>query len=84
MPRYIKTYLDSKRRKSYKEKIFRSNRLKTYLGYTCDNVQIRRFKTYCQLTGASKSVYSQFALSRHGLRKYANFGLIPGVKPSSW
>jgi len=84
MPRYIKIYLDNKRRTKFDEKILRSKRLSTYLGYTRDKTQKRSFKTYCQLTGATKSVYSQFALSRHCLRKYTNFGLVVGVMPSSW
>jgi len=84
MPRYIKVYLDNKRRIKYNEKKSRANRLIQYLDNITSQGQIRLFKSYCQSTGASKSVYSQFALSRHSLRKYANFGLVSGVKPSSW
>lgn len=84
MPRYIKIYLDNKRRSKFKEKHLRAKRLSTYLGYTNEKIQKRSFKTYCQLTGAARSVYSQFAMSRHYLRKYANLGLVVGVKASSW
>jgi len=81
---YIKLYVDDKRRKKFNERFVRHDRLIDYLTTICVNPQTRRFKTYCQLTTASHSVYSQFALSRHCLRKYANHGLIPGVRPASW
>jgi len=81
---YIKLYIDDKRRKKFKERLVRYDRLTNYLNQTSPNPQIIRFKSYCQLTTASHSVYYQFALSRHCLRKYTNFGFIPGVMPSSW
>jgi len=81
---YIKLYIDDKQRKKFSERLLRSNRLSAYLNKASPNVQIIRFKSYCQLTTASHSVYFQFALSRHCLRKYTNFGLVPGVMPSSW
>jgi small subunit ribosomal protein S14 len=84
MPHYIKLYIDDKGRKRFNERFARYNRLNEYLFNTSVEQQTRRFKTYCQLTGASRSIYSQFGLSRHCLRKYANFGLIPGVRPASW
>lgn len=84
MPRYIKVYLDNKRRKKYSEKKSRVLRLTKYLSTTTREGQIRLFKSYCQSTGASRSIYSQFALSRHSLRKYANCGLVSGVIASSW
>jgi len=81
---YIKLYIDDKRRKKFNERFVRHDRLMNYLNKIAINPPIRRFKTYCQLTTASHSVYSQFGISRHCLRKYANFALIPGVMPSSW
>jgi len=84
MAKYIKLFRDDKRRKRLLIKFRRYQRLKAYLGYTSQETQIIRFKNYCQLTGASKSYYSQFALSRHSLRKKASFGLLPGVAKASW
>jgi len=84
MPRYIKLLLDNRRRQQYSEKARRSNRLTMHLSNIVLKEQTRLFKAYCQSTTASHSVYSQFALSRHSLRKHANFGLVSGVKPSSW
>lgn len=84
MPRYISIYIEHKKRIKFSEKQLRNRRLKEYLHQTLPSPQIHKFKNYCQLTGAGKSVYSQFALSRHSLRKHLNFGLIPGVMPSSW
>jgi len=84
MAHYIKFYIDDKQRKRFNERFARYNRLNAYLINISTNFKPKRFKTYCQLTGASRSVYSQFAISRHCLRKYANFGLIPGVRPASW
>jgi ribosomal protein S14 len=84
MPRYIKIYLDDKRRKQYSEKKSRARKLTNYLSSTINNGQIRLFTSYCQSTTASQSVYSQFALSRHSLRRFANCGLICGVTASSW
>jgi len=84
MPRYIKLYLDDKRRNKYREINSRYIRLTKYLDNTNGEAQIRRFKSYCQSTTASRSVYSQFALSRNSLRHYASFGMVSGVTPSSW
>lgn len=84
MATYIKRYTDSKRRSNFKEKLLRRNRLKYYLTHTRFTPQIIKYKTYCQLTGAARSVYYGFALSRHCFRNYANFGYLPGVITSSW
>jgi len=84
MPRYINIYKDNKQRIKFNEKLYRNNKLKLYLHQTIKQQQIHKFKNYCQITGAGKSIYSQFMLSRHSLRKYLNFGLIPGAMPSSW
>lgn len=84
MARYIKIFTDNKRRLGFQEKWSRKDRLKYYLTQTTPVSRIRRFQTYCQLTGASRSVYYGFALSRHSFRKCANHGLMPGVMPSSW
>lgn len=84
MPRYIKIYLDNKQRTQYSEKKSRATRLKNYLNNTMNKGQIRLFTSYCQSTSASQSIYSQFALSRHSLKKYASCGLVSGVIASSW
>lgn len=75
---------DNRSRKSFAERALRSTRFLAYLDKTHKKQQIFLLKSYCQLTAAGKSVYYQFALSRHSLRKNANFGLVSGVKPSSW
>lgn len=43
-----------------------------------------RLKNYCVLTGRSKSIYSDFKLSRIKLRELALDCLVNGVKKSSW
>lgn len=84
MPRYIKIYKDNKQRKTYSEKESRNYNLAKYLNKRSAVGKIRRFKTYCQTSGASHSILAHFSLSRNSLRKYANFGLVSGVMPSSW
>jgi ribosomal protein S14 len=81
---YIKVFTAAGRRRNFHEKENRRVQMQIYLKKIVPPQQIRLFKSHCNLTGASKSIYSQFALSRHCLRKYANFGLVCGVKPSSW
>lgn len=84
MAKYIKIFLDNKRRQNFNERLMRKYRLNYYLTNTPIYIQTSTFKNYCQISGASRSIYYKFALSRHYLRKYANMGLIPGVMPSSW
>lgn len=84
MSRYIKLYTDNKRRQNFKEKSHRFNRLSLYLLHTKNHFPITIIKNYCQVTGASKSIYSNFGISRHILRVRVNFGLINGVIASSW
>jgi len=82
-----KTYRNINKIKSQKKLNLKSRRyklLKEYLGHTVNNHKINRLKNYCQLTGAARSYHSQFALSRHSLRKLMYFGLIPGVTQASW
>ncbi len=43
-----------------------------------------RFKNRCSLTGRPRSYYRKFGISRIMLRQLASWGLIPGVKKSSW
>lgn len=45
---------------------------------------ISRIKNFCILTGKGRSVYRQFHLSRHQFREKALYGLLRGVKKSSW
>lgn len=83
MARYIKTFKDAKQRKNYQIKIYRFKQLKLYFGVKLQQ-QKNKLKSYCQVTGASRSYYKQFAFSRHCLRKNVAFGLVPGVMKSSW
>ena len=43
-----------------------------------------RLHNRCKLTGRPKGYMRQFGISRVTFRETANFGLIPGVKKSSW
>lgn len=43
-----------------------------------------RFKNRCSLTGRPRSYYRKFGISRIMLRQLASWGLIPGLKKSSW
>lgn len=43
-----------------------------------------RYRNRCAVTGRSRAYYSKFGLSRNVIRHYASFGLISGLKKSSW
>jgi small subunit ribosomal protein S14 len=43
-----------------------------------------RQRNRCKVTGRPRGYYRKFQLSRISLRELAAFGLIPGVKKSSW
>lgn len=43
-----------------------------------------RLRNRCQLTGRSRGYMRKFGISRISFRKLVSFGLIPGVKKSSW
>jgi small subunit ribosomal protein S14 len=43
-----------------------------------------RIRNRCELTGRPRGYYRRFNLSRITLREFAAFGLLPGVKKSSW
>lgn len=43
-----------------------------------------RYRNRCAVTGRSRGYYSKFGLSRNVIRHYASFGLISGLKKSSW
>lgn len=43
-----------------------------------------RYKNRCSLTGRPRSYYRKFGISRIMLRQLASWGLIPGLKKSSW
>jgi len=43
-----------------------------------------RVRNRCQITGRPRGVYSEFGISRIAFRDMASFGLLPGVKKSSW
>lgn len=45
---------------------------------------ISRIRNRCLLTGRARSVYSDFQLTRMKLRELASFGLLMGIKKSSW
>ncbi|WP_145124292.1 MULTISPECIES: type Z 30S ribosomal protein S14 [Rosistilla] len=43
-----------------------------------------RRENRCQLCGRPRAVYRKFGLCRICFRKYADQGLIPGVRKASW
>lgn len=43
-----------------------------------------RVRNRCQITGRPRGVYSEFGVSRIAFRDMGSFGLLPGVKKSSW
>ena len=43
-----------------------------------------RIRNRCIITGRSRSIYSQFRMSRIVFREMASNGLIPGIYKSSW
>jgi small subunit ribosomal protein S14 len=43
-----------------------------------------RVRNRCAVTGRPRGVYSFCRLSRHMFRKLASFGLLNGIKKSSW
>jgi small subunit ribosomal protein S14 len=45
---------------------------------------ITRMRNYCILTGKARSVYRDFRLSRHQIRRLASQGDLVGIRKSSW
>lgn len=43
-----------------------------------------RVRNRCMITGRPRGFYGKFRLSRIALRSMAAFGVLPGVKKSSW
>lgn len=43
-----------------------------------------RIRCRCRLCGRPRAVYRKFGICRICFRNMASFGLIPGVKKSSW
>ena len=43
-----------------------------------------RQRNRCRVTGRPRGVYRKFQVSRIALRELAAFGLLPGIKKSSW
>lgn len=43
-----------------------------------------RVRNRCELTGRPRGYFREFKLSRVTFREYASWGLIPGIKKSSW
>lgn len=48
------------------------------------NSSITRIKNRCLITGRGRSVYRDFQLTRMQLRELASFGMLMGIKKSSW
>ncbi len=43
-----------------------------------------RIRNRCSITGRPRGFFRRFSVSRIALREMAAFGLLPGVKKSSW
>lgn len=48
------------------------------------NFNYSNLRSKCLLTGRSRSIYKDFRLSRMQLRSLGSFGILNGVKKSSW
>jgi small subunit ribosomal protein S14 len=48
------------------------------------NSALVRIRNRCSITGRPRGYYRRFGVSRIALREMASFGLLPGVKKSSW
>ena len=66
MPKFIKINRDAKKRREFNEKFRRNNKIVNYTKEKKnEKFLLQRFKNYCQITGAGKSIYSYFDISRH-------------------
>jgi small subunit ribosomal protein S14 len=43
-----------------------------------------RLRNRCLVTGRGRGYYRMFGLSRHVIRDMSHYGLLPGIKKSSW
>lgn len=78
-----------KRKKLCKKYEKRRNELKKIRDYDAlqklpKNSCIVRLRNRCKLTGRPRGYMRKFGVSRISFRNLVNFGLIPGVKKSSW
>lgn len=48
------------------------------------NSSVVRLRNRCEITGRPRGFYRKFGISRIAFREMASFGLLPGVKKSSW
>ncbi len=48
------------------------------------NSSATRIRNRCSITGRARGTYRKFGISRIKLRDLVSFGLIPGVRKSSW
>ncbi len=93
MAKFIRANSEKTRRNKFNEKQIRcllldkfllKRRKRSKMEDLNKSFPIVRTKNRCVLSGASKSVYAKFSLSRHCLRKYMNFGYLPMLIQSSW
>ncbi|MDH3004788.1 MAG: 30S ribosomal protein S14 [Candidatus Shikimatogenerans sp. JK-2022] len=78
-----------KRFKLFKKYYFKRNLLKKQKKYLelqklPRNSSIVRLKNLCKITGRSRGYLRFFGISRIEFRRLASYGLIPGIKKSSW
>jgi small subunit ribosomal protein S14 len=80
----------SKKRETLKKQIKESTIIKEKLELHRQLQQLPRnsstvrLHNRCLITGRPKGYFRDFGLSRHVLREMAHYGLLPGVKKSSW
>ena len=48
------------------------------------NSSVVRVRNRCEITGRPRGFYREFNISRIAFREMASFGLLPGIKKSSW
>ncbi len=81
--KYKKLLIDQKKRNLYQEITRRRNKV-FYQKMLLNHNFPYSGKNRCLITGAGKSPVFLFRLSRHTFRQFANNGMLPGIKPSSW
>lgn len=67
-----------------KRKDFKKDRDYNSLQKLPKNSSPVRLRNRCQLTGRSRGYMRKFGISRISFRNLVSFGLIPGIKKSSW
>ncbi|EPS73496.1 hypothetical protein M569_01277 [Genlisea aurea] len=68
-----------KKIKNLEEKISNHNKIQKL-----PRNKFKPIRNRCCVTGRGRGYYRMFGLSRHVLRNMSHYGLLPGIKKSSW